>query len=187
MQNPLINTLVVNEHIELELTSATRAGEIFQLIDKNRPYLSEFLPWVLEMNNEDDVFQYLSVSEKKIQDQNEVSFLILYNKVPVGRIGLHHLNVLNRNAAIGYWLDREANGKGIVLESCARLIEFGFNTLELNRIEIKAASSNFKSQAIPKKLGFVSEGLLRQAEFVNGRFLDLLVFSQLRSEYGIKS
>lgn len=55
--------------------------------------------------------------------------------------------------------------------------------MDLNRIEIKAAVKNFKSQAIPEKLNFKKEGILRQAEFVNNEFIDLFIYSILKNEW----
>ncbi|MCA1639220.1 MAG: GNAT family N-acetyltransferase [Acidobacteria bacterium] len=53
---------------------------------------------------------------------------------------------------------KEFTGKGLVRKSVARLIEYGFNELKLNRIVIKCVPENVKSRAIPEKLGFVQVG-----------------------------
>jgi len=63
------------------------------------------------------------------------------------------------------------------------LIAYAFEDLNLNRIEIKAAVENLKSQAIPQKLNFQKEGVLREAEFVNQKYLDLTLYSLLKKEY----
>ncbi|MNY76832.1 putative ribosomal N-acetyltransferase YdaF [compost metagenome] len=70
---------------------------------------------------------------------------------------------------------------------CTALINYGFSELGLQRIEIKAATTNTKSQAIPRRLGFKEEGILRQAELVGGKFLDLVLFAMLRDEWSVKS
>ncbi|MEB7787404.1 GNAT family N-acetyltransferase [Staphylococcus equorum] len=53
----------------------------------------------------------------------------------------------------------------------------------MNRIEIQTATKNIKSQKIPRKLGFKQEGILREDEKLNGKFVDSYVFSLLKSEY----
>ena len=53
----------------------------------------------------------------------------------------------------------------------------------LNRIELKTAVKNLKSQAIPNKLNFKKEGILRQAEFVNNEFVDLYIYSMLKEDW----
>lgn len=175
--------LEVDDDIKLALTNQEFAVELYKVIDSNRPHLSQFLPWVDAMRSVEDLRSYLEYCEQLYAEKKEVSFIILFQDNPVGRIGLHHLNLANKIAAIGYWLDKDVVGKGIISKSCTRLIDYGFRELELNRIEIKAAGKNTRSQAIPGKLNFTKEGILRQAEFVNGEFVDLFLFSLLKEEW----
>lgn len=84
---------------------------------------------------------------------------------------------------IGYWIDREEQGKGIVSAATVKLIAFAFDTIGINRIEIRCAADNRRSAAIPRRLGFQQEGCLRQSEFRNGRLRDFLVFGLIKSEW----
>lgn len=63
------------------------------------------------------------------------------------------------------------------------IIDYAFNKLDLNRVEIRASVENIKSQAIPERLGFTKEGRLRSEERVQGRFTDSYVYSLLKSEW----
>ena len=175
--------LTVDENITLELTSQKFATRLFNLIGSNRQHLSEFLPWVPNMQTVENTRQYLENCELLQEEKKEVSFIILLNDDPVGRIGLHHLNLENKTGAIGYWLDKNAQGKGIITKCCIALIDYGFSEMNLNRIEIKAATKNFKSQAIPVKLNFRKEGVLKQAEFVSNEFIDLFLYSMLKEDW----
>jgi ribosomal-protein-serine acetyltransferase len=178
-----MSTIIVDKNLELEPTSELQAAQLFAAINNNRKELSEFLPWVGDMRTLADLTDYLKNAEILCQQEKEASFAILLNKVAVGRIGLHHLNKQNKTGAIGYWLSKDAQGKGIMLKSCKALINYGFQNLDLHRIEIKAAINNLKSQAIPVKLNFLKEGILRQAEFVNNQFLDLFLYSMISDEW----
>jgi ribosomal-protein-serine acetyltransferase len=178
-----MNIIIVEKNLYLEPTSELQASQLFTAIDNNRIQLSGFLPWVDNMRTVEDLKEYLKNAGILCQQEKEASFAIIFNKVAVGRIGLHHLNMQNKIGAIGYWLGKEAQGKGLILKSCKALINHGFQNLGLHRIEIKAAVNNLKSQAIPVKLNFVKEGLLRQAEFVNNQFLDLFLYSMLSNEW----
>ena len=53
----------------------------------------------------------------------------------------------------------------------------------MHRVEIRCATGNTRSCAIPARLGFTREGVLREAEIVGGRFLDLVVWSLLEQDY----
>jgi ribosomal-protein-serine acetyltransferase len=176
-------TIIIDEKIRLELTGEKHAGALFDAVDNNREHLSRFLPWIGDMQSVNDFHNYIENCEMLYQQGKEVSFVIISDENVVGRIGLHYIHVQNKSAAIGYWLTKEAEGKGIIIRSCTALITYGFHELGLHRIEIKAAVENVRSQAIPVKLHFVSEGVLREAELVNDKFLDLILYSMLNREW----
>ena len=68
-------------------------------------------------------------------------------------------------------------------ESVRALIKFGFSELNLNRIQIKCAPDNVKSNKIPQRLGFTLEGIERDSEFVReGVFRDANVWSLIKKE-----
>ncbi|MEO9022728.1 MAG: GNAT family protein [Ginsengibacter sp.] len=173
----------ISEKIRLELTAVKHVVPLLDVIDNNRDHLSEFLPWVGEMQTAEDLKSYLKNCEMLYRQEKEVSFVIFFNEVLVGRIGLNHLDSQNRMGAIGYWLSKNAQGQGIILRSCKWIINYGFKDLNLQRIELKAAVENVKSRAIPVKLNFKEEGILRHAELVNNRFIDLVLYSILKDEW----
>lgn len=176
-------TITIDQNLRLELTAQKHAEGLFNALNSSREHLAEFLPWVPNMQSVDDFTNYIRNCELLYQQGMEVSFVIIFNEQTVGRIGLHYLNLFNENAAIGYWLTENAQGQGVMIRSCKALINYGFKELGLHRIELKAATSNFKSQAIPRKLGFQQEGIIRQAEKVNGKFLDLVLYSMIDEEW----
>jgi ribosomal-protein-serine acetyltransferase len=130
-----------------------------------------------------NVKEYIKNSIAQTDEKKEVSFLIVSEKSVIGRIGIHNINFQNKNASIGYWLIKNAQGKGIISKATRSLITYSFQTLGLNRIEIRAATDNKRSQSIPERLGMIKEGTLREAELVNGKFLDLEVYSVLSREW----
>ncbi len=176
-------TILIDENLQLELLSKKHSRYLYDAIDKNRTHLSEFLPWVGYMQSQADLDNYIEKCGILFDQKEEISFAIIWENRPVGRIGLHHLDHQNKHASIGYWLTKNAEGKGIITKSCRKLIDYGFTEIGLNRIEIKCALNNIKSQAVPKRLHFTKEGILRGAEYVNNRFTDLILYSKLRSEW----
>lgn len=173
----------ISERVTLELISAKHAEPLYAVIDDNRPHLAAFLPWVPYMNALDKFQQYINNCNLLYQQKTEVSFAIVLDGNPVGRIGLHQIDGQHKSASVGYWLAKHAEGLGIVVQSCSKLMGYGFKSLGLNRIEIRVAATNKRSQAIPEKLGFTKEGLLRQAEWVNGVAHDIQVYGMLAADW----
>ena len=100
-----------------------------------------------------------------------------------GAIGLHTIDAVNRSTSIGYWLDEAHSGRGIMTRACRAVVTAAFRDYGLHRVEIRCATGNYRSCAIPLRLGFVEEGLLRQAGFLCDRWVDLRVFSALEQEW----
>jgi ribosomal-protein-serine acetyltransferase len=63
------------------------------------------------------------------------------------------------------------------------LIDYAFNRLKLNKVEIYCAENNIKSQAVPKRFGFTKEGVIREAEFLYDRFVNLEIYGLLSREW----
>lgn len=180
-------TINIQDNLRLELAAEKHAKDLFYAVDTNRKHLSNFLPWVDNMQSVTDFKNYLKNCALLYLHGKEVSFVIILDEQIVGRIGLHHLDLHNKNASIGYWLTKNAEGKGIITQSCKVLITYGFQELGLRRIEIKAAVENARSQAIPEKLNFIKEGILRQTELVNNKFNDLFLYSILNEEWKVNT
>jgi ribosomal-protein-serine acetyltransferase len=173
----------VDNTLEMVLIDSHHAEALYQLVKANRLHLREWLPWVDHMRSVDDFRKYIHSSKQRYANHSEMGYVILKENVMIGRLGLYNIDLTNKSASIGYWLDKGQEGQGIITRCCKAVIDEGFSYLQLNRIEIRAATANFKSQAIPERLGFKREGIIRQGEFVNNNFVDLYVYSMLKTEW----
>jgi RimJ/RimL family protein N-acetyltransferase len=101
----------------------------------------------------------------------------------IGTIELR-LNPTSRRAELGIAVQDKAQwSKGFGTDAIKLALEYGFDDLELNRIELTVDSENARGRRCYEKCGFVEEGLLRQHRFVEGKFGDTVVMSVLRSEW----
>ncbi len=173
--------------ISLEFLEEIHAESLFNLVNANRAYLREWLPWVDQMQSVANFVYYISDTKRRAVDKTDFGYAIIIDKNIVGRIGLHHINHHNKIAEIGYWLANGQQGRGIITKCCTALIDHGFTQLGLNRFEIKCATTNDKSRAIAEKLQFKQEGVLRKAELLNGKFIDLYLYSMLKEEWALLS
>lgn len=106
----------------------------------------------------------------------------------IGRCGIHNWNTDHRRAEVGYILtDESQKRKGYMTEALEAVISYGFNQLNLNRLEALVGAENTASLRLMAKNRFIQEGVLRKHHFSNGIFEDSLVFSKLREEYNAES
>ncbi|MFK7951156.1 MAG: GNAT family N-acetyltransferase [Saprospiraceae bacterium] len=101
----------------------------------------------------------------------------------IGHCGFHHWEKRYNRAELGYFLNETARNKGYMKEAIQALINFGFENMDLNRIEAFIAPQNSPSIGVVKHLKFTKEGLLREHHKINGQFYDSFVFRLLKSEY----
>lgn len=175
----------INERLSLKLRKPEDAEEFFRLVDKNRVTFREYLAWVDMTTSPEDVEEFILKCKKGFEEKTSADFGVKYEGKWVGSMGFHDIDMTHEKAAIGYWLDLDYQGKGIMTECVKAIIKYGFEELKLNRIEIECEANNSRSKAIPEKLGFTLEGKIRANHKINGTYQDDLLFSLLRNEYQV--
>jgi RimJ/RimL family protein N-acetyltransferase len=100
----------------------------------------------------------------------------------IGAIGLV-LNRTHNSAELGYWVGKPYWNQGYCTEAAREVLRYGFETLELNRIQARHMTKNRASGRVMEKIGMNHEGVLRQSLHRFGSFEDAAMFSILQSEY----
>jgi len=101
----------------------------------------------------------------------------------IGTLCYENWSKRDRRAEIGYDLSKFYWGQGLMTEALRPIIQFGFEGMQLNRIEVTTNSKNDRSIRLLKRLGFVQEGVLRQKYYFRGQFHDEIAFSLLSEEW----
>jgi len=179
----LTSSIPVDDQIELRPVSTDDGEELYQAIERNRARLQEWLPWAGLTFNREELLH--SLGQKEIENASRASLTthIRFRGKICGAVGLHTIDARHRNSSIGYWLDSAYEGQGIMTRACGAMLTTGFESYGLHRIEIRCGTGNARSSAIPRRLGFVEEGVLREAEWVADRWVDLRVFSMLKHDW----
>ncbi|MFB2922403.1 GNAT family N-acetyltransferase [Aerosakkonema funiforme] len=86
-------------------------------------------------------------------------------------------------AEIGYALSRKYWGKGYMTEAVRAILDLGFRTMELNRIEARCKIENIASARVMEKVGMKFEGILREHLFAKGCYHDLKIYAILWKEW----
>ncbi|MEJ8757306.1 GNAT family protein [Pontibacter sp. H259] len=177
---PADMVLTVAPEICLRPVTVADAAPLFTIINSQRAYLREWLPFVDLTHEQNDTTLYLQSIASSTTDK---VFVILVEEAVSGLIGFKSIEYFNRKLEIGYWLSEHQQHKGVMRRSCARLVQHAFEEMMMNRVQLKVAIGNHKSSNIPKKLGFTLEGIEREGELLNNRFQDLEVYSLLKKEW----
>jgi RimJ/RimL family protein N-acetyltransferase len=101
----------------------------------------------------------------------------------IGWCSLTRWNPDYRSASMGYCLDDAAWGHGYATEAARALLQWAFDTLEMNRVQAETDTRNAASARVLEKLGFVREGTLREDCVVNGEVSDSWVYGLIRREW----
>jgi ribosomal-protein-serine acetyltransferase len=175
--------LQVDEEICLKTLEIEDAEILFRLVEDNRSYLREWLPWVDANTTIEESKAFI----KSAQEQQELNLGfqcgIWYHHQLSGVIGFHRIDWMNKNAEIGYWLGATFQGNGIMTKSCTSLINYAFHVLELHRVQLRCATENKKSCSVIERLGFMKEGITRETEFLYDHYVDLCMYGITAPEW----
>lgn len=105
-------------------------------------------------------------------------FAIEVNGEAVGSIGIFpQTDIHEKGAELGYWLAEPFWGKGIMTQAIKEMVIYGFDTFDIIRIYARPFSTNFASQKVLEKSGFVCEARLKKALFKNGDYIDEMIYT----------
>ena len=173
---------VLSDLCHLRLFEETDAEEFHRLIDTNRAHLTPWMPWAADQAPE-GTLRFIRLTRRQVADNDGFQTAIVCDGRIVGAVGFHGVDSDHRSTSIGYWLDAGHQGRGIMTGGVRALVDHALRRWELNRVEIRAAPENRRSRAIPERLGFRQEGVLREAERVGDRYLDSVVYAMLASAW----
>ncbi len=156
--------------------------EALEVVLENREHLQTYMQWMTPDYSIADARKFIVQGIKDRLDRKTLGLALIADGRLVGSTGFNRLDWKARVCEIGYWIDHRQEGKGIVSKACRAMIDYAFDDLEMNRVEIRCSAENSRSAAVPERLGFKLEGTLRQAEVLNGRAHDFLIYGLLAED-----
>ena len=158
--------------------------EIWLAVNGSRGYLQRWLPWVQFNTDPASSSRFAEACASDWDQGRALRFVIREraHRTLVGVVGLESCMQLHRSCELGYWLRKEAQNRGLMTEASRRAMDFAFTTMAVRRIRVAAGTDNHPSLSVIGRLGFRFEGIARQAEWCDGRWLDHAVFAVLASD-----
>ena len=163
------------------------AAELAGLVKENAAYLKQYLPKVVTLSSVPACTAHLQHVIEAGQDDELFEWHIFAGDKLCGAIRLNKIELENHKASMGYYIGENCQGQGLASSAVHAVIGYCFDTLGLHRIELQCAAGNMASQKVAKRLGFRWEGMLRQAELLNGDYVDLFVYGLLREEFDLQA
>jgi len=162
----------------LRLLEESDAQELYAVIQANRDRLARWMPWAAGQTFE-DTLAFIQRTREQLANNDGFQTAVIEDGRIVGMVGFHAVSWDHRSTSIGYWLAEAAQGRGTMTRAVQTLLDHAFGVWQLHRVEIRAAVNNTRSRAIPERLGFNQEGVLRAAERIGKRYTDQVVYAML--------
>ncbi len=157
---------------------------VYEAIQASRAELKQWLPFAANEQTLEQTEENIRESHIKFLKREDLRMLIFQKETGefIGSTGLHRMDWDVPRFEIGYWLDSRQSSKGYMLEATEGLTSFAFNVLKAKRVEIRVDTRNTRSRAIPEKLGFELEGILRNEDVaVDGSGLrDTCIYGKIK-------
>jgi ribosomal-protein-serine acetyltransferase len=160
------------------------ARDLWSAVDASRTHLEPWLPWVPFNIDAEASFRYAEASAADWDNARACRFGIRdrIGRRLLGVVGLEAFAHLHQSVELGYWLRSDACRKGFMTEAARATVDWATHKLHAHRIRVAAATDNHASLGVIRRLGFHFEGIARQAERCNERWLDHAVFSLLATD-----
>jgi ribosomal-protein-serine acetyltransferase len=152
-KEPKYTELPLDDRIHLRQVKPNEAEKMFEIIDSNREYLGKWLPFPAITKSPEDSRSFIRSVIQDRKDEKQYGFGVFIDGELAGHTSIMHVND-GLEPEIGYWLSEKFAGQGIATKSTIALTNFGFNTLNLPRIVIRADVDNIGSKKVAEKAGY---------------------------------
>lgn len=151
---------------------------------RGNPKTMKYIPRPLVKTIE-DALEHIALIEAKIETNEGINWAITLKDNPklIGIIGHYRIKPEHYRAEIGYMILPEFNGMGIVTEAIKEVVNYGFNQMQLHSIEAVIDPENRASEKVLLKNGFVKEAHFIENEYYDGKFLDSVIYSLLKTNH----
>ncbi len=177
---------VLTRRLLLRCFEPTDAEELREVAARNRDHLAPWMPWAKDdPQTVAEKVQLLRGFRARFDRDEDYVFGAFGREsgALVGATGLHR-RVGPRAFETGYWVDREHVRRGLASEMAAAMTRVAFDLLRVERVELHVDVRNAPSLGVPRKLGFVADGVLRRRSPTTlPEPGDMAVFTMFADEY----
>lgn len=155
----------------------------YEAVLESIEHLSEFMPWCHPGYSIQESKAWVESRKIAWDNGKEYSFIV-YSKESnevLGCVDINQINVCHKIGNIGYWIRKSSLRRGVATETVSLVSSFGFDFLELNRLEIVMLPNNVASRKVAENSGAKYEGVLQKRLWVYGKALDACMYSLVKT------
>jgi ribosomal-protein-serine acetyltransferase len=173
----------IDEQAELRLLEERHALELCVLTRRHWDHFRKWMPNFSDDYTLEESRDFIRQCRERFSRNREIPAGIWDAGELVGVVSLKSIDTANSIASLGYYIAATHQGRGLVTRACRILLDYAFGELQLNRVDIMCAPGNARSRAVPERLGFTEEATLREVQWLYNRYVDLVVYAMLRSDW----
>lgn len=140
--------------------------------NRNDPEVRRWFP-AAHPETREDVADWL---EEYHEDDTDTRLMAVVDDEPVGTIGLFRVQPDSGRGYLGAWIDPAYHGQGYGTEMTELMVEYAFDERRLHTVAAGALATNDPSRGLLEKVGFVQEGRMRDAYYVDGEYVDRVLY-----------
>jgi ribosomal-protein-serine acetyltransferase len=169
--------------VVLRPLTADDADALIAAAQCDEAHLSRWLPWTDLLRDPQQCKGQWERWLTAAPGERSHFFVLVQEAQIVGMAFVFRISTEHRRGEIGYWLARSAEGRGLMTAACRAMIDHLYASTDLDRLWIRAATGNGRSQAVARRLGFAREGVLRHDALLRGEPVDHVLYSMLREQW----
>ncbi len=175
--------LSVDDEIDLRIMEESDAESFHRLNSTDNATMKQWLPARDTERTLEETREFIAELKAGFAEDKGIAVGIWYQGQLAGFLDAQRIKWSHRKTELGFWLGTSFEGKGIMTRSCSALIDHSFREFNLNRVEMECAAGNTGSRMVAERLGFSQEGVMRQAAWLNDRFVDHVMYGLLAQEW----
>ncbi|WP_422723689.1 GNAT family N-acetyltransferase [Jeotgalibacillus soli] len=152
-----------SERLHMRMPQPGDGKTVYEAINVSIEELKPWLPFAQKEQSLGEVEANIREAHTQFLKREDLRFLVFHKETGefIASSGLHRINWEIPKFEIGYWIDSRHSGNGYITEAVKGISDFAFQELNANRVEIRCDARNKRSRAVPERLGFELEGVLK--------------------------
>lgn len=170
------------ERLNLIQITKQHVGDLYELL--GNPNVAEY-DYFYPVESIEHVNKFIDRYESELKDESEITWGICLKTTGelIGTCCLGNFDEMAKRSEIGYAIKEKKWNKGYATEALKCILDYGFNHIQLNRIEATITPGNDSSVRVLEKLNFKQEGLVRERDYIKGQLVDGIIMGKLAREH----